>query len=84
MKVDIKMRLTDGECEFAFSECNGRWELCAFLDNGGKYVIAYFEKDSEGFYMVTVGDRFFNHDSWKIAKKAMLFLEILFDMEEEK
>ena len=82
MKVDCKMRITDGELEFIYSEANKMWEICAFLDNGGKYVIAFFEKDKEGYEMRTVGNRFFNHDSFNIGKKAIEFLDMLFEIEE--
>jgi len=82
MKVETTMRMTDGECEFSFSEINKKWELCAYLDSGGKYVIAFFDKESEGYNMRTGGDRFFDHDSFDIAKKAMEFLDMLFEMEE--
>lgn len=83
MKIDCTMRMTDGECEFVYSETNQKWELCAYLDNGGKYVIAFFDKESEGYDMRTVGNRFFNHDSFEIAKKGMEFLEMLFELEGE-
>ena len=84
MKIDLQLKITDGECIFEYSEINKAWELCAITENGGKYVIAFFRNDSEGYYMKTVGNRFFGHDAFNIAKTAINMLNELFDAEEHQ
>lgn len=81
MKIDMKFKITDADMEFAYSETNKKWELCKWFDDKTKYVVAFFDKGSEGYDMRTVGMRFFEHDSWNIAKRGMKFLAVLFEEE---
>jgi hypothetical protein len=49
------------------------------------YVIAFFDKDKEGYDMRTVGDRFFeDKDAWVVGKYALEFLNAIFDIEKEE
>ena len=46
------------------------------------YVIAFFDKDKEGYDMRTVGDRFFeDKDAWVVGKYALGFLNEIFEIE---
>jgi hypothetical protein len=46
------------------------------------YVIAFFDKDKEGYDMRTVGDRFFeDKDAWVVGKFALGFLNEIFEIE---
>jgi hypothetical protein len=48
-------------------------------------VIAFFDKDKEGYDMRTIGDRFFEHkDAWVVGKYALEFLNAIFDIEKEE
>jgi hypothetical protein len=73
------------DIEFRYSETNKRYELIRWIcrDAPNKpccIVIAYFKKHSEGYDMVTVGDRFFEDaDAFKLGKIVMQFLQLLFD-----
>jgi hypothetical protein len=49
------------------------------------YVIAFFDKDKEGYDMRTVGDRFFeDKDAWVVGKYALGFLNEIFDIEKDE
>jgi len=73
-----------GDIEFRYSDCNKSHELVKYQDGGTCYVVAFFRKKKEGYDMETVGDRFFNdHDAWIVGKHALLFLNAIFDDEEE-
>lgn len=68
--------------EFKWGAINKEWELLRYFDNGGTeycIVIAFFKKDKEGYYMQTVGDRYFTTEDDKtvnlMAKTAMYFLQ---------
>ena len=46
------------------------------------YVVAFFDKDKEGYDMRTVGDRFFeDKDAWVVGKYALGFLNAIFEIE---
>ena len=48
-------------------------------------VIAFFDKDKEGYDMRTIGDRFFeDKDAWIVGKYALGFLNAIFDIEKEE
>jgi len=84
------MRLNN--IELRWSEINNAYELVKWFDDSALgasqqtcFVIAFFEKTSEGYDMRTVGERFFeDHDAWSIGKRAIRFLNTKFDLENEK
>ena len=73
------MRFRD--IEFRWSNCNNKYELVKWYQNSnGKkcYVIAFFDKDKEGYDLRTVGDRFFeDKDAWVVGKHAIQFLNAM-------
>lgn len=77
--------------EFKWGAVNKEWELVEYFkrENNKEYcaVIAFFKKDSEGYYMQTVGNRYFNVKDEKalnlVAKTAMYFLTEKFKEDEE-
>ena len=81
------MKLND--IEFRWSDTNKAHELIQWFVRDIPLkphciVIAFFRKGSEGYYMETVGDRFFgDEDAFKVGKIAMQFLEVLFEQEED-
>ena len=76
--------------EFRWSICNNKYELVKWYQSNGSgqencYVIAFFDKDKEGYDMRTIGDRFFEHkDAWVVGKYALEFLNAIFDIEKEE
>jgi hypothetical protein len=76
--------------EFRWSTCNNKYELVKWYQSNGSgqencYVIAFFDKDKEGYNMKTIGDRFFEHkDAWVVGKYALEFLNAIFDIEKEE
>ena len=76
--------------EFRWSTCNNKYELVKWYQSNGSgqencYVIAFFDKDKEGYDMRTIGDRFFEHkDAWVVGKYALEFLNAIFDIEKEE
>jgi hypothetical protein len=76
--------------EFRWSNCNQKYELVKWYQSNGSgqencYVIAFFDKDKEGYDMRTIGDRFFEHkDAWVVGKYALEFLNAIFDIEKEE
>jgi len=81
----FNIKTNDEGLEFAYSEGNKGWELCKWMDNGSyNLVIAFFDRDSEGYNMRTVGNRFFEHEgAFKAAMRAMRMLEVIHEMEEQ-
>ena len=84
--------------EFRWSETNKKYELVKWymghqIKETGTYrgtyeikdyccVVAFFDKDKEGYDMRTVGDRFFeDKDAWVVGKSAMSFLQGTFEIE---
>jgi hypothetical protein len=83
--------------EFRWSTFNNKYELVSWhkdfqIKETGTYeqkeicyVIAFFDKDKEGYDMRTVGDRFFeNKDAWVVGKYALGFLNEIFDIEQDE
>ena len=83
--TNISITMHDKKMEFAFSETNQKWELCKWLDDDShKIVIAFFDRDSEGYDMRTVGARFFEHDgAYVAANRAMKLLKVIHEIEED-
>ena len=79
------MRFRD--VEFRWSKVNNKYELIRWYKanvNGNEegelcYVLAFFDKDKEGYYdLRTVGDRFFeDKDAWVVGKHAIEFLNAM-------
>jgi hypothetical protein len=69
--------------EFRWSKVNNKYELVKWRQNTISetcYVIAFFDKDKEGYDMRTVGDRFFeDKDAWFVGKHALAFLNDMFN-----
>lgn len=75
------MRLNN--IEFTYSSLNKSYELIKHCPNDPEspyiIVIAFFEKDSEGYNMRTVGNRFFlDEEAFIVGKHAMMFLNEIF------
>ena len=74
--------------EFRWSKHNNKYELVKWNESPNSdtcYVIAFFDKDKEGYDMRTVGDRFFqDKDAWIVGKYALGFLNAIFDIEKEE
>ena len=65
--------------EFRWSTYNKKHELVKWYkveERNYCYVVAFFDKDKEGYYdLRTVGDRFFeDKDAWVVGKHAIEFL----------
>ena len=65
--------------EFRWSTYNKKYELVKWYkveERNYCYVVAFFDKDKEGYYdLRTVGDRFFeDKDAWVVGKHAIEFL----------
>ncbi len=81
------MRFRD--IEFRWSKFNNKYELVKWYKNTNEgehcYVIAFFDKDKEGYDMRTIGDRFFeDKDAWVVGKYALEFLNAIFDIEQDE
>ena len=68
--------------EFRWSTYNKKHELVKWYkveDRNYCYVVAFFDKDKEGYYdLRTVGDRFFeDKDAWVVGKHAIEFLNAM-------
>ena len=83
-----KMRFRD--IEFRWSKCNNKYELVkwktptedSFFKDPTCYVIAFFDKNKEGYDMRTIGDRFFeDKDAWVVGKYGLEFLNEVFEIE---
>ncbi len=74
--------------EFCWSRCNNKYELVKWRQNTNSetcYVIAFFDKDKEGYDMRTIGDRFFeDKDAWVVGKYALEFLNAIFQIEQDE
>ena len=75
------MRFRD--IEFRWSKVNNKYELVKWYKDCNQkelcYVLAFFDKDKEGYYdLRTVGDRFFeDKDAWVVGKHAIEFLNAM-------
>jgi hypothetical protein len=59
-----------------YKDCNHK-EFCC--------VVAFFDKDKEGYNMRTISSRFFeDKDAWVVAKSAMSFLQDTFEIEKQE
>jgi hypothetical protein len=71
--------------EFRWSKCNNKYELVKWYQNPNSEtccVIAFFDKDKEGYSMRTIGDRFFeDKDAWVVGKYGLEFLNEIFEIE---
>jgi hypothetical protein len=74
--------------EFRWSKCNNKYELVKWNESPNSdtcYVIAFFDKDKEGYDMRTIGDRFFkDKDAWVVGKYALEFLNAIFQIEQDE
>ena len=83
--------------EFRWSETNKKYELVKWymghqIKETGTYeikdyccVVAFFDKDKEGYNMRTISSRFFeDKDAWVVGKSAMSFLQDTFEIEERE
>ena len=71
--------------EFRWNTYNKKHELVRWYkaekaeERNYCYVVAFFDKDKEGYYdLRTVGDRFFeDKDAWVVGKHAIEFLNAM-------
>ena len=68
--------------EFRWSTYNKKHEIVKWYkveERNYCYVVAFFDKDKEGYYdLRTVGDRFFeDKDAWVVGKHAIEFLNAM-------
>jgi len=73
--------------EFRWSNCNKKYELVkwntptedSFFKDPTCYVVAFFDKDKEGYYdLRTIGSRFFeDKDAFIVGKHAIEFLNAM-------
>jgi hypothetical protein len=74
--------------EFRWSKVNNKYELVKWYthDSGDScYVVAFFNKTTEGYDMETIGNRFFeDKDAWVVGKHAIEFLNAMFAVEREE
>ena len=76
--------------EFRWSKLNNKYELVKWYQSNGSgqencYVIAFFDKDKEGYDMETVGNRFFeDKDAFVVGKYAIEFLNETFEIERQE
>ena len=85
------MRFRD--VEFRWSKCNNKYELVkwykAEVDGCEEreycYVIAFFDKDKEGYDMRTISSRFFeDKDAFVVGKYAIEFPNETFEIERQE
>jgi len=83
------MRFRD--IEFRWSKVNNKYELVKWMEdpdgfkNPTCYVIAFFDKDKEGYNMRTIGDRFFeDKDAWVVGKYGLEFLNAICKIEHDE
>ena len=71
--------------EFRWSKGNNKYELVRWYShNSGESccVVAFFDRNKEGYDMRTIGDRFFkDKDAWIVGKYALGFLNEIFEIE---
>jgi len=76
------------DIEFRWSKCNNKYELVKWNEAPNSdtcYVIAFFDKDKEGYDMRTIGTRFFeDKDAWVVGKYGLEFLNEIFDIEKQE
>lgn len=87
--------------EFRWGETNKKYELVKWymghqIKETGTYrgtyeikdyccVVAFFDKDKEGYNMRTISSRFFeDKDAWVVGKYAIEFLNAIFQIEKDE
>jgi len=80
--------------EFRWSTYNKKHELVKWYklkvdgceeERNYSYVIAFFDKDNEGYNMRTISSRFFeDKDAWVVGKHAIEFLNEIFEIEKNE
>ena len=74
--------------EFRWSTYNKKHELVKWYkaeERNYCYVIAFFDKGTEGYNMRTVGDRFFeDKDAFVVGKYGLEFLNAIFYIEQDE
>ena len=80
------MRFRD--IEFRWSKCNNKYELVKWYpQTHGETccVVAFFDKDKEGYDMRTIGTRFFeDKDAWVVGKYGLEFLNAISAIQKEE
>jgi hypothetical protein len=71
------------QIEFRYGKINKAYELVRWYSDDHCFVIAFFERHSEGYDMRTVGERYFaaGPDAAIVASHALAFLNAHFDEE---
>jgi hypothetical protein len=75
--------------EFRWSDLNKKYELVSWWKDCNHKehccVVAFFDKDKEGYNLRTIGDRFFeDKDAWVVGKYALEFLNAIFQIEKDE
>jgi hypothetical protein len=74
--------------EFRWSKGNNKYELVRWYShNSGESccVVAFFDRNKEGYDMRTIGDSFFDDkDAWVVGKFALGFLNEIFEIERQE
>ncbi len=74
--------------EFRWSKGNNKYELVRWYShNSGESccVVAFFDRNKEGYDMRTIGDSFFDDkDAFVVGKYALGFLNAIFQIEQEE
>jgi len=74
--------------EFRWSKGNNKYELVRWYShNSGESccVVAFFDRNKEGYDMRTIGDSFFDDkDAWIVGKFALGFLNEIFEIERQE
>ena len=74
--------------EFRWSKVNNKYELVKWYQNtNGENccVVAFFDKNKEGYDMRTIGSRFFeDKDAWVVGKYALGYLNAIYYIEKEE
>ena len=74
--------------EFRWSKVNNKYELVKWYthDSGDScYVVAFFNKSTEGYDKRTIGTRFFeDKDAWVVGKYGLEFLNAISAIQKEE
>ena len=70
--------------EFRWSKVNNKHELVKWYGETC-CVVAFFDKDKEGYDMRTISSRFFeDKDAFVVGKYGLEFLNAIFDIEKQE